>query len=117
MFEVSFTFTGIICIICIIIISISIIYYYIIKLRIKDRIIKNLQETLEKQQAIILDYENHKKAREEYILSLCCSICLDNVNSFDDILSVTRCNHIFHKTCLNKWSKNNNNCPNCRVKL
>jgi hypothetical protein len=111
MFEVSFT--GII----IIIIVISIIYCCIIKLRIKNRIIKDLQETVEKQQLIITDYENHKKSREEYISSLCCSICLDNVNSFDDILSVTRCNHIFHKNCLNKWSKNNNNCPNCRVKL
>lgn len=41
---------------------------------------------------------------------LLCSICLDEI---DDINKIeTRCNHIFHKNCLDKWESNT--CPNCR---
>lgn len=41
-----------------------------------------------------------------------CNICLNNIinnNSFK-----TKCNHIFHKDCIEKWCSKNNNCPTCR---
>lgn len=47
--------------------------------------------------------------------SLSCSICLEDINTDDDKY-ITKCNHIFHTSCLNKWGKNNT-CPNCRIKL
>jgi hypothetical protein len=41
-----------------------------------------------------------------------CSICFE-ANSRD--ASVTkRCNHSFHKTCLEPWLKKSNRCPYCR---
>ena len=49
------------------------------------------------------------------ISSLSCSICLEDINTDDDKY-ITKCNHLFHTSCLNKWGKNNT-CPNCRIKL
>ena len=49
------------------------------------------------------------------ISSISCSICLENINTDDDKY-ITKCNHLFHTSCLNKWGKNNT-CPNCRIKL
>ena len=45
---------------------------------------------------------------------LCCSICLDDININDDKY-ITKCNHIYHNNCLNRWNKNT--CPNCRAIL
>lgn len=47
-------------------------------------------------------------------ISLCCSICLDDININDDKY-ITKCNHIYHNNCLNRWNKNT--CPNCRTIL
>ena len=42
-----------------------------------------------------------------------CSICIDNTNSDDKIL--TKCGHWFHRKCINKIT--NNLCPNCKTRL
>lgn len=46
-----------------------------------------------------------------------CSICLDKLTN--DVVS-TECNHLFHKSCIEKWIQTNRstiikNCPNCRT--
>ena len=42
-----------------------------------------------------------------------CSICLDIVNSSnDDNWFISKCNHLFHKKCISKWTRNT--CPLCR---
>ena len=41
-----------------------------------------------------------------------CSICMTIVK--DDVILKTECGHYYHKECLNKWTKNNNSCPECR---
>lgn len=42
-----------------------------------------------------------------------CSICLEVVNSSnDDNWFVSKCNHLFHKKCISKWTRNT--CPLCR---
>lgn len=41
-----------------------------------------------------------------------CTICLENVNN-----SPMECGHVFHTKCINKWLKNNDTCPNCRMEL
>jgi hypothetical protein len=56
---------------------------------------------------------NNNNNREPEI-SLCCSICLDDININDDKY-ITKCNHIYHNNCLNRWNKNT--CPNCRAIL
>ena len=46
-----------------------------------------------------------------------CSICLEKINKCGRNITLTECNHTFHKKCLEQWLKENNNCPNCRVTL
>jgi hypothetical protein len=40
-----------------------------------------------------------------------CSICLESLQN--GIIN-TECNHTFHKICLEKWLNLNNTCPYCR---
>lgn len=46
-----------------------------------------------------------------------CSICCEGGGGVDKTLSYKlRCNHIFHKDCINTWiDGDNNTCPNCRA--
>lgn len=46
-----------------------------------------------------------------------CVICLEDMKENDDFL--TKCNHRFHKECLNDWISiySNTECPICRKKL
>lgn len=41
-----------------------------------------------------------------------CSICLDNISNSD--VKELRCNHKFHRNCINIWLQDNNTCPLCR---
>ena len=41
-----------------------------------------------------------------------CSICLDNIPNSD--IKELRCNHKFHRNCINIWLRENNTCPLCR---
>jgi len=47
-----------------------------------------------------------------------CSICMSNIEN-TRLMSVTRCNHCFHRNCLLKWKavKAIPTCPNCRVPI
>lgn len=40
-----------------------------------------------------------------------CSICYENLVYTE---MITKCKHIFHNRCINKWLITNNTCPNCR---
>jgi hypothetical protein len=48
-----------------------------------------------------------------------CTICLDNENP--DIVIRTKCNHIFHKKCLEAWIEsietNDKICPLCMITI
>ena len=41
-----------------------------------------------------------------------CAICLEKGCSKFKTL---KCNHTFHKSCINMWLNNHNNCPYCRA--
>jgi len=46
-----------------------------------------------------------------------CCICLDKYKE-NDILIKLKCNHMFHKECLEPWfKKSNRSCPLCRYKI
>jgi len=47
-----------------------------------------------------------------------CSICLSSIEN-TRFMSVTRCNHCFHRNCLFKWKARRAvpTCPNCRVAI
>ena len=44
-----------------------------------------------------------------------CSICLEKINKCERHITLTECNHTFHKKCLKQWLNKNNTCPNCRI--
>ena len=47
-----------------------------------------------------------------------CSICLDTYKATCNMYCTrTPCGHIFHSTCLSKWSSLHNNCPICRGEI
>jgi len=43
-----------------------------------------------------------------------CSICLEEFK-YDEELKKLKCDHIFHKGCLEPWLNKNNKCPICRA--
>ena len=47
-----------------------------------------------------------------------CSICMDEYAPTSS-MTITECNHSFHKDCIKEWSKYQENltCPNCRHEL
>lgn len=45
-----------------------------------------------------------------------CSICLVEYEKAD-MVSITKCNHIFHNKCIEEWSHYKHDCPVCRKDL
>ena len=44
-----------------------------------------------------------------------CTICLSDYENDEDVSYLNTCNHLFHKTCINKWLLEfNHKCPICR---
>ncbi|KAI3923366.1 hypothetical protein MKW98_026959 [Papaver atlanticum] len=44
-----------------------------------------------------------------------CSVCLQDIDVGDENVTVLNCNsHIFHKKCMQEWSRRKPNCPLCR---
>ena len=44
-----------------------------------------------------------------------CSICFDKITGEDQ--SVLKCDHTFHKECIDKWFEKSHRCPLCRNSL
>ena len=42
-----------------------------------------------------------------------CPICYDTISAKDS--KVTRCNHEFHNSCLERWTRDHSTCPMCRT--
>ena len=42
-----------------------------------------------------------------------CSICLNNYK-INEYTRTLKCNHTFHKECIDKWAVKNRTCPLCR---
>lgn len=70
----------------------------IIDLSIKDYIDKNSNK---------ISYTNLKDKDDE------CIICYENFDENNEIL-IFKCKHYFHRECIIKWLKKNNNCPICQ---
>jgi hypothetical protein len=48
----------------------------------------------------------------------CCPICLNNYESNDLVAGASKCcRHVFHKSCLVRWLRNQSSCPYCRQEL
>ena len=61
-------------------------------------------------------YKYYKKAIKDIHKE--CSICMDEYEPTSS-MTITECNHSFHKDCIKEWSKyiENLSCPNCRHEL
>ena len=54
------------------------------------------------------DFGDDKITRE-------CVICLDEFSDGDECKVGSKCEHIFHKYCIDKWLPKNRQCPLCRL--
>lgn len=46
----------------------------------------------------------------------CCPICLDDFDDVNEIFTL-KCNHVFHRDCINEWLLKRSTCPYCRIYL
>lgn len=44
-----------------------------------------------------------------------CAICLEVFKQNDEIIAMTKCDHVFHEVCIRKWFLVRTNCPYCRT--
>ena len=56
----------------------------------------------------------YKKVKESDICGTNCPICLDEFKESEYYRNLN-CNHSFHKKCIDRWLKKENNCPMCRA--
>ncbi|XP_050236922.1 RING-H2 finger protein ATL66-like [Mercurialis annua] len=54
------------------------------------------------------------KIGEKIALEDECVICLEDFKEGDKCKILTRCNHIYHKACVDRWIVNDAHCPICR---
>jgi hypothetical protein len=61
--------------------------------------------------------KSEKIKKDDTVLKEQCFICMDEykVNQFKRVLP--KCNHYFHKKCIDKWLKKKASCPICRDDL
>lgn len=57
---------------------------------------------------------NFIKVDNKYSKDIECSICYENL--IDNVIK-TNCNHLYHKYCIETWTKQNDTCPLCRTYL
>lgn len=56
--------------------------------------------------------EKVKKSKEDL-----CPICYDNLGDEQLAMCYKQCKNLFHKDCVDLWTKRSNKCPQCRAEL
>lgn len=63
-------------------------------------------------------FKIHSKKNIKFKKNLFCVLCQDNIKSKEHKIYLDKCNHCFHKKCLNKYFKHikiNFKCPCCQT--
>jgi hypothetical protein len=61
--------------------------------------------------------KSHKIKKDDHIVNESCLICIEKYNVGEFKRYLPKCNHYFHKKCIDKWLRKNASCPICRDKL
>jgi E3 ubiquitin-protein ligase BIG BROTHER-like protein len=46
-----------------------------------------------------------------------CLVCQEDIEPNSLVVTLPKCNHIFHKQCVQQWLKDNRTCPTCRTRI
>jgi len=57
------------------------------------------------------------KKKDNSIMEESCLICMENYKVSEFKRTLPKCNHAFHKKCIDKWLKKNCTCPVCSDNL
>ena len=71
------------------------------------------------QENLLTSYEHITILCKEDFNNDVCSICLDNLYDEEECKEIIKikCNHMFHKECLEPWLIKQRNCPLCKTKI
>ena len=50
-------------------------------------------------------------------MSISCSVCIEDINLYNQTVSVLKCGHVFHLDCLQQWFRTSKTCPECRDRV
>jgi hypothetical protein len=98
------------------------ILYFMKKKRIDDAIMKlqviykyNKKKKLNNPLKVCVKNIQCRYRRKKYLTRMYerCNICVDYLIEHE--CKKLSCDHIFHSTCISKWRKIQNKCPNCRT--
>jgi len=101
----------IICGIIIFLNNLYVIFFVFNKKDIVNPIVKNIPNT-KSLKFTTLSNNNILYTRIKYD-STTCIICLENYKQEEDI-SLLKCEHIFHTSCINEWFSTRDTCPSCK---
>jgi hypothetical protein len=78
-----------------------------INTKLTNQLKKRLQKRIEEQ---TIDDDDNDELTE-------CVICFEDIKKCQRDVSCTKCKHTFHKTCIERWLQNKENCPLCRTNM
>jgi hypothetical protein len=66
-------------------------------------VVRPTQEQIENNSEIVTDISGQS-----------CAICQDQIRSDDTCRSLSTCQHVYHRTCIDQWFTRSVQCPTCR---
>ena len=64
----------------------------------------------------LLDIQNYS-AIQNHSMNDICPITRERFYDNQNVMMICRCKHVFNKSSLNIWLRNNNTCPSCRTRI
>lgn len=86
--------------------------YDLLEMAVDDYLPTLLEEKLQDVAPTVL-FDKTKVVEEGLKYNTECAICLTGIED-GETCRVFRCNHIFHKRCIDSWLRKKLNCPICR---